>query len=462
MDILLISANRERAPYPVFPIGLAFLAGPLAAAGHRLEALDLCFADDPAGAVREALDRFAPGAVAISIRNIDNVTWPASRSYLGEISGVVAACRGRAPVILGGSGFSIMPVEILEFLGGDYGVVGEGEEVVPLLIEALERGERPGPLPGLLCRGGATFAPPSPISRIGAPDRSLFLLDRYRREGGMANLQTKRGCPFSCIYCTYPLLEGNRVRPRPIPEIIREIRELAEGGRIDYLYFVDDIFNYPPEFAMELCRAMIDARLAINWSAFINPGYVDRPLFEVMAAAGCDAVEFGSESGAPAMLKALGKSFGVGEVRNASRLCRELELDFAHYILFGGPGESEATVLETFALMDEVAPTAVIAMTGIRIFPGTPLYRQALAEGVITAETSLLEPVFYISPLIGERLAPLVAGEALKRRNWAIPGLEINMSDAMFAAMRHFQVKGPLWKLVKRLGRSHAHPLSAG
>ena len=62
-------------------------------------------------------------------------------------------------------------------------------------------------------------------------------------------------------------------------------------------------------------------------------------------------------------------------------------VDFAHYILFGGPGETEETVLETFALMDEVAPTAVIAMTGIRIFPGTPLHRQALAEGIITPET---------------------------------------------------------------------------
>src|SRR5512136_592309 len=116
MKVLLISANRELTPYPVFPIGLSYLASPLAAAGHRLEALDLCFADDPVGAVREALERFTPAAVVLSIRNIDNVTWPASRSYLDGIRGVVAACRGKASVILGGSGFSLMPVEILELL----------------------------------------------------------------------------------------------------------------------------------------------------------------------------------------------------------------------------------------------------------------------------------------------------------------------------------------------------------
>ncbi len=458
MRVLLISANRERSPYPVFPIGLAFLAPPLASAGHEVEVLDLCFADEPARAVQEALDRFAPHAVAVSIRNIDNVTWPACRSYLAGIGEAVAACRGRVPVILGGSGFSIMPREILDRLGADYGVVGEGEEVIPLLLAALERGERPGPLPGLLSRESSEFLPPRPVQRIGAPDRRLFQLDRYNREGGMASLQTKRGCPFTCIYCTYPLLEGSSVRLRPVPEIIRELGELRDEG-IDYIYFVDDIFNYPPQFAMELCCAMREARLGVSWSAFINPGFVDPPLIEAMVAAGCDAVEFGTESGSTAMLASLGKSFGVEEVRAASRLCREAGVDFCHYILFGGPGESEETVRETFRLMDEIAPTAVIAMTGIRIYPGTSLHRQALDEGVIDSGMSLLEPVFYISPLLGEQLAPLVTGEALKRLNWVVPGLEVNMSDAMLEAIRQFKVRGPLWKLMKRLGRSRVRPM---
>jgi radical SAM superfamily enzyme YgiQ (UPF0313 family) len=459
VDVLLISANREQTPYPVFPIGLAYLAGPLADAGHQLEALDLCFAADPAEAVREALDRFGPGAVVISIRNIDNVTWPASRSYLEGIREVVAACRGWSPVILGGSGFSIMPVAILSLLDGDYGVVGEGEEILPVLLAALEQGEQPGPLPGLLARGDSTFIPPRPVERIGTPQRDLFLLERYNREGGMANIQTKRGCPFACVYCTYPLLEGQRMRLRPIPDIVREIGELLAAG-IDYLYFVDDIFNYPPEFAASLCRAMTGAQLNVKWSAFINPGFVDRPLLETMVAAGCDAVEFGSESGSPVMLKNLGKSFGIEAVRDASRLCSESGIDFAHYILFGGPGESAETVLETFALMDDVAPTAVIAMTGIRIFPGTVLYHRAVAEGVVPAGVPPLEPVFYISPLIGEQLGRLVTEEARKRRNWVAPGLEINMSDALLDMLRTYRVRGPLWKQVKRLARTHVHPMS--
>jgi radical SAM superfamily enzyme YgiQ (UPF0313 family) len=461
MDILLVSANRERTPYPVFPLGLSYLAGPLTEAGHRLQVLDLCFAQDTESALDEALCRFNPGAVVLSIRNIDNVTFPGSRSYLPGVKTIVDVCRGRVPVIAGGSGFSIMPAEIFAYLDADYGVVGEGEEVLPRLIAAIADGSSPELLPGVLVRGQQRFLPPGLLQHIRPAERGLFPLERYYREGGMANLQTKRGCPFSCIYCTYPILEGKAVRLRPIADIITEIRTLSEEFGITYIYFVDDIFNYPPEFADQLCRAMVAEGLSINWSAFINPAFFTPSLLKTMMAAGCDAVEFGSEAGSASMLCSLGKSFTVDDLRSSSGLCREEGVDFAHYILFGGPGESETTIDETFALMDELEPTAVIAMTGIRIFPGTPLHHSAIADGIIAAETSLLEPVFYISPPIRETLCQMVTERAMARKNWVAPGLEINMSDAMLEALRHFPVRGPLWKLMKRLGRSRVRPMAA-
>jgi len=460
MDILLISANREKSPYPVFPLGLSYLAGSLLAAGHRLRILDLCFIEDPETLMRDELLSFPPDAVILSIRNIDNVTYPSSRSYLDGVKSVVDACRGKTSVILGGSGFSLMPRELLDFFDGDVGIVGEGEEILPRLLERLGKGESPQGLPGVLVRGIAEYLPPVPVEKIGTPDRSLFQVERYNREGGMTNLQTKRGCPFSCIYCTYPILEGTRLRLREVPEIIAEIRALVEQNGTKYLYFVDDIFNYPMDFAEKLCRAMIVAGLSIRWSAFINPAFITPELLAVMVEAGCDAFEFGTDSGSPVMLRNLGKSFTTDDVRTASALCRDHGVDFAHYILFGGPGETEETLLESFALMDEVDPTAVIGMTGIRIYPGTPLHRQALKEKFITPETSLLEPVFYLSPAVRDALCDLVIVEAMKRRNWVVPGLEINMSDAMMAALRHFPVQGPLWKLMKHLGRSRVRPMS--
>jgi radical SAM superfamily enzyme YgiQ (UPF0313 family) len=460
MRVLLVSANRERDPYPVFPIGLAYLAGALRPAGHQLAVLDLCFEDDPERAVAASLADQTPDAVVISLRNLDNVTWPDSRSYLQGLCTIVQACQACSRVIVGGSGFSLMPLEVLAAVGADYGVAGEGEEVLPLLLQCLADGSDPSSLPGVVVAGASSYPPPRLISGISSPERTLFDVERYHREGGMANVQTKRGCPFTCTYCTYPLLEGRAMRLRPVDDILVEIRCLVNDYGVSYLYFVDDIFNYPPEFASRLCRAMAAEKLPVNWSAFINPDFITAELLEDMRAAGCDAVEFGSDSGSPLMLKNLHKSFSVEDLRMASGLCRELGIDFAHYMLFGGPGETRETILESFALMDELQPTAVIAMTGIRIYPHTTLQRTAIDEGLIRESTSLLEPVFYISPAIRDTFAELITFEAMQRKNWIAPGLEVNSSPAMLNAIRMFKVRGPLWKLIKSLGRSHHRPLS--
>ncbi len=459
MRIMLISANRERSPYPVFPIGLAYLAGPLRKAGHELSVLDLCFEPQPEEALARHLADFTPQLVAISLRNLDNVTWPASRSYLENVRSIISACRSLVRTVVGGSGFSLMPRTVFDFLGADYGIIGEGEEIMPILAKRLERNDDISDLPGVLQRGREDYVPPFPVKHIGTPDRTLFDVSRYQRDGGMTNVQTKRGCPFTCIYCTYPLLEGRTMRLRPVAEVIEELQGLVSQGG-NYIYFVDDIFNYPMSYASELCRAMSKETLPLNWSAFINPAHISSELLDEMLTAGCDAIEFGTESGSPAMLKNLGKSFTVDDVRSASLLCRERGVDFAHYILFGGPGETKETVLETYALMDELEPTAVIAMTGIRIFPGTSLYQTSLNEGIISTDTNLLEPVFYISPDVREILAELVTAEAMNRRNWVAPGLEVNISDSMLDALRMFPVKGPLWKLIKRAGKSHFRPLN--
>ncbi len=460
MKVLLVSANRERDPYPVFPIGLSFLAGPLTQAGHDLSVLDLCFEQQPGEALANALSEHTPDVIIVSLRNLDNVTWPDTRSYLAGLRDIVTTCRTAGTVIVGGSGFSLMPLEILAAVGADYGVAGEGEEVLPRLLECIQTGGDAACLPGVVVAGASSFLPPQLLSSICSPQRTLFNVDRYHREGGMANVQTKRGCPFSCSYCTYPHLEGRVMRLRPVADLLAEIRSLVDDYGVSYLYFVDDIFNYPPDFASELCRAMQAAKLPVNWSAFINPDFITPTLMEEMLAAGCDAVEFGSDSGSPQMLKSLRKSFSVDDLRTASQLCTEMGVDFAHYMLFGGPGETRETILESFALMDELQPTAVIAMTGIRIYPHTALHRTAIEEGLIQESTSLLEPLFYISPAIRDSFSELITSEAMKRKNWVVPGMEVNSSSAMLDAVRLFKVRGPLWKMIKRLGRSHHRPLS--
>lgn len=462
MKILLISVNRERMPAPVFPLGLAYIVAALRTRYQHVEVIDLCFSQDIAGDLQKVLMRFKPELIGLSLRNLDNLTYPSSISYLQEVEEVISICRrfSSAKIAIGGSGFSLSPIELLQHLDVDYGIVGEGEEVLIELVDAIARNHPIPSSPHLLVKGDkSSLIKGAKATRFSIPDRTLFYPQHYLKEGGMLNLQTKRGCPFSCIYCTYPLLEGKRIRLRDVDEVVDEIEDLIQRDGADYLYFVDDIFNYPTSYAGLLCRRMVQRQVKLRWTAFVNPGFLSEELLEAMVEAGCAGVEFGTDSGSEKMLRNYRKSFNRDEVIRASEFCAKHQVNHCHYLLFGGPGEDEQTIEESFRLMDELAPTAVIAMLGIRIYPGTELERLARAEGVIAEDANLIFPHFYISPPLKGRLEEIVKEKALERRQWIVPGLEINITQPLMEQIRKFQVRGPLWELVGKMKRPRVKPL---
>jgi hypothetical protein len=110
--------------------------------------------------------------------------------------------------------------------------------------------------------------------------------------------------------------------------------------------------------------------------------------------------------------------------------------------------------------MDELDPTAVIAMLGIRIYPGTELEKISLSQKVIHQDSNLIYPHFYISPALGGGLIEMVQERALARNRWIVPGLEINITQNLMEQVRRFRVRGPLWELVARMKRPRIKPLS--
>jgi radical SAM superfamily enzyme YgiQ (UPF0313 family) len=462
MRILLVSVNRERMPYPVAPLGLAYIAGALKQAGHDVRAIDLCFSTANEQDLQRIVEDFPPDTIGISLRNLDNLTYPTSISYLPELEETVAIMRRltHAPIVIGGSGFSLAPLPMMQRVDLDYGIVGEGEEGMVELVGRLEEGASPEGIPGVFIKGKENFILPVPMVSFHAPDRSILDNARYLKEGGMANLQTKRGCPFDCIYCTYPLLEGKRCRTRAVQEVVQELKQLQAEQGVDYIYFVDDIFNYPGDYTAALCQEMIAQGVAVKWTAFVNPRFLTAEICALMAKAGCQGLELGIDTGSAKMLKAYGKGFEKENIARAARYCQEAGLPFAVYLLLGGPGEDEATLQESFSLMDRLSPTAVIVMLGIRIYPDTALQEIAVQEGLIARNDNLLEPRFYISPLIGAaRLIAVITEAAMARQGWIVPGLEINISVPLMEEMRKFGLRGPLWELAGRMRRPRMRPL---
>ena len=140
MRVLLVSLNNELLPEPAFPLGLAIIAGSLRHTEHEYELVDLCF-QSPAELMKTAKS-FNPAAVGLSLRNIDNVAYPDTTTYLPYYKEVVAGLREvtDCPFILGGPGDSLFPLELLDLLRGDYGIKGSGETLFPQLLDSLEQG----------------------------------------------------------------------------------------------------------------------------------------------------------------------------------------------------------------------------------------------------------------------------------------------------------------------------------
>jgi len=217
--VLLISANTERINMPTLPLGLALVAAATRRSGHEIRFLDLLTATDPLAAVHHVIDEFRPEVIALSIRNVDDQSMQDTKFLLEPVREVVAACRAasHAKIVVGGAGYSIFPAAALDYLGADYGICGEGELVFPVLLERLQRGQDVAGLPGLYARGGqptTTRIFAEDLDLLPMPEAELWASANPDDSEVWVPVQTRRGCPLACSYCSTPELEGSQVRMR--------------------------------------------------------------------------------------------------------------------------------------------------------------------------------------------------------------------------------------------------------
>jgi radical SAM superfamily enzyme YgiQ (UPF0313 family) len=447
---LLVSLNRVRFPYPVYPIGLDYVAAAIAPA-HESRILDLCPLDDAAvgPAIHAAIRDFAPGAVGVSIRNVDNLEATNLCAFVEDMRSVVGEIRSAtaAPIVLGGAGFTIYPSELLGALGADFGVVGEGERSLAL-FDAIEAGRGVTGLPGVAVAG----VPPPLAAPLGpdftprrAPVTHNPALGFYLTHGGIVGIQTQRGCSLRCIYCTYPGIEGRTRRTFPPEAVAREAKQLeAAGAR--YLFLTDSVFNGDPAHCLAVADQFRRFRLGIPWGAFFAPVSPPGGFYESMAAAGCTHVEFGTESLSDTILPRFGKPFRFEDVIDAHRSARSAGLHVAHFMIPGGPGETLETLNETLDRCDQIAGSAIFFFCGMRICPGTDLERLALATGQIGPGESLLEPRFYEPPDLALRtIADRVQERAAGRGSWIV-GAGADRAAALLTRLYDRGSTGPLWE----------------
>jgi radical SAM superfamily enzyme YgiQ (UPF0313 family) len=265
----------------------------------------------------------------------------------------------------------------------------------------------------------------------------------------MLNLQTKRGCPFRCVYCTYPRIEGRRMRPVPADDVAATALLLQQAGA-RYLFITDSAFNADVDHRLAVARAFREHGLTIPWGAFFAPVALPAGYFETMAACGLKHVEFGTESLADGTLKAYGKPFRRRQVLAAHRAALAAGLHVAHYFLFGGPGETEETLEDSLAQIERLEKSVFFLFGGMRIYPNTSLHELAVREGQLAAGQSIVEPVFYQPPGISlSAIAQRLTERARGRENW----VEASGAAAATRALRRMHQRGrsgPLWEHLVR------------
>lgn len=445
MRILFISANQERQPDPIPPLGVCYVANAAREAGHQAELLDLNFASDSQKAVRDAVTAYQPDVIGLSLRNVDNVAFPYSVSYLDHYRRIVRTCRETAPhlpVVVGGSAYSLFPEEFAQVLGIDYGVVGEGEGAFVDLLHRKNISDRPQSPEILYPKGaGAT------VERM-FPAWDLLDVERYFEDGGSINIQTKRGCPYRCAYCTYPQLEGRKMRQMSPSRVVDQMEHCMDRYGVDYFFFVDNVFNFPPAHSIAICNEIVRRGLNVRWTAYVSPAHTDAELFATYSQAGCTSVDFGTDAASDLGLRSLNKDFGREAILDCSRWCAENEIRFNHSVIFGVPGETRESIEEAIETLIACRPTAVTAMVGIRVYPNTPLAARLESERWIAPGQIGLEPIFYIEDEVREYLIERIQSLANEHANWIVPGLRKRMDDTVFQRLRARGFKGPLWKFL--------------
>jgi radical SAM superfamily enzyme YgiQ (UPF0313 family) len=422
MRVLLISANRSEINMPVVPFGMACVAAAVKTAGHQVRMLDLMVEKEPLAALERALGDFNPEVIGVSLRNIDDQVSRNPRLLLEDDEKIIAACKrlSPAPVVLGGAGYSIFPQAVLDYSGADMGISGEGEAAFTALLERLSCNQPPAGVPGLYLRGQKSqperqFA--KDLDRFALPEPELFQGRISGREDFWFPVQTRRGCANACSYCSTAAISGTELRKRSPKAVVEWMERLSRAGAKRF-YFVDNTFNLPRAYAKKLCAELIRAGLDAKWRCILYPDQVNEALVALMAKAGCVEAGVGFESGSEKILRLMNKRFTPEDVRAACELLRKHGIRRLGFLLLGGPGETQETVLQSLAFADSLELDFLKLTIGIRIYPNTPLAAWAVQEGMLAPDDNLLRPKFYIAPGLEAWLRETAAKWVATRPKW--------------------------------------------
>jgi anaerobic magnesium-protoporphyrin IX monomethyl ester cyclase len=401
----LLSFDRKQhaigKPYP--PLATITAAAHLRSLGHDVALYDPMLDDDTSG-FAPALARVRPDVVVI----YDDVFNWFTKMCLGRMReaalGMIAAARAAgARIVVSGHDSADEPDVYLQ-AGADFVAVGEAEIT---LGELLANMHTPAGVPGLVFRDRGLVRRTGPrallkeLETLPLAAWDLVDVDRYRafwraRHGYFSlNVNTTRGCPYKCNWCSKPVY-GNTYHTRSPDDVVAEIRLLRERYAPDRLWFCDDIFGLKARWLMPFSERIAAEGLATPFLCQTRADLMTAENVAALRRAGCAETWMGVESGAQTVLDAMDKGLTPDHVRGAVARLRAAGIRIGFFLQFGYPGEGWREIGMTRDLVRELAPDDI----GISVsypLPGTRFHESVKArmgEKRNWTESDDLDPLF--------------------------------------------------------------------
>jgi len=276
--------------------------------------------------------------------------------------------------------------------GADFVIIGEAEQTLLELTNYMESGGRDyAAIRGLAYQqnGSVVKTPSRPVLKdldsLPLPAWDLVNIDEYRKTWLKSagyfslNMSTTRGCPFKCNWCAKPIY-GNRYNSRSPENVLTEIKLLKERYAIDHIWFCDDIFGLKPAWIIELAKLIKQEHIGIRFKIQSRADLlIDADTVRALAAAGCENVWIGAESGSQKILDAMDKGISIQQIRESTRLMKDAGIKPSFFIQFGYPGELKEDINLTINMISELLPFEI----GISVsypLPGTLFYEKVKTE----------------------------------------------------------------------------------
>lgn len=268
-----------------------------------------------------------------------------------------------------------------------------GENEVTLAEWGADR--PPAEIAGITWRhpnGGIVRNPDRPLvpdlDRLPRPARDLFDHSLYRNpENGrmLDTIETARGCPYACVFCSVFLVTGKAVRQYSVERVLSEIEENLTRYGIDEFLFHADTFTYHRDWVLGLCAAIAERGYAIRWGANSRVDTLDREMLLAMKRAGCHTIGFGIESGDEESLKRMKKAAHAEKAFEAVRLCREVGVRSHAFMVAGFPWDDMAALERTVEFVRRLDPD-FFDLNLAHPLPGTELWAMAQELGLLEEE----------------------------------------------------------------------------